>query len=76
MMRLMASLVSLVARAPARVQVKLLAAFLAIAMVLIMVGAVGLQVLRGVNERTEELIGLQRKIEAYRQVHEPTLSRL
>ena len=60
-MRVMAGLVSLVARVPARVQVKLLAAFLAIAMLLIMVGAVGLQVLREVNERTEQLIGLQRK---------------
>ena len=76
MMRVMASLVSLVARAPARVQVKLLAAFLAIAMLLIIVGAVGLQVLRGVNERTEELIGLQRKIEAYRQVQHDTISQL
>jgi len=75
-MRVMASLVSLVARAPARVQVKLLAAFLAIAMLLIIVGAVGLQVLRGVNERTEELIGLQRKIEAYRQVQHDTIGQL
>jgi len=69
-------LVNLVARAPARVQVKLLAAFLTIAMLLIIVGAVGLQVLRGVNERTEELIGLQRKIEAYRQVQHDTISQL
>ena len=69
-------LVDLVARVPARVQVKLLAAFLAIAMLLIMVGAVGLQVLRGVNERTEQLIGLQRKIEAYRQVQHDTISQL
>src|SRR6202046_4615755 len=69
-------LVDLVARAPARVQVKLLAAFLPIAMLLVMVGAVGLQVLRGVNERTEELIGLQRKIEAYRQVQHDTISQL
>jgi CHASE3 domain sensor protein len=76
MMQVMGSLVSLVARAPARVQAKLLAAFLAIAMLLIMVGAVGLQVLRGVNERTEELIGLQRKIEAYRQVQHDTVSQL
>ena len=69
-------LVDLVARVPARVQVKLLAAFLAIAMLLIMVGAVGLQVLSGVNERTEKLIGLQRKIEAYRQVQHDTISQL
>jgi signal transduction histidine kinase len=68
--------VDLVARAPARVQVKLLAAFLTIAMLLIMVGAVGLQVLSGVNERTEKLIGLQRKIEAYRQVQHDTISQL
>ena len=69
-------LVDLVARVPARVQVKLLAAFLAIAMLLIMMGAVGLQVLSGVNERTEKLIGLQRKIEAYRQVQHDTISQL
>src|SRR6516165_5508754 len=69
-------LVDLVARVPARVQTKLLVAFLAIAALLITVGAVGLQVLRGVNERTEELIGLQRKIEAYRQVQYDTTSQL
>src|ERR1700722_98377 len=76
MMPKMGWLVDLVARAPARVQVKLLVAFLTIAMLLIMVGAVGLQVLRGVNERTEQLIGLQRKIEAYRQVQHDTISQL
>ena len=65
-----------VARVPARVQVKLLAAFLAIAMLLIMLGTVGLQVLSGVNERTEKLIGLQRKIEAYRKVQLDTISQL
>jgi methyl-accepting chemotaxis protein len=76
MMPKMGWLVDLVARAPARVQVKLLAAFLAIAMLLIMLGTVGLQVLSGVNERTEKLIGLQRKIEAYRQVQLDTISQL
>ena len=75
-MPMMGWLVDLVARAPARVQVKLLAAFLAIAMLLIMLGTVGLQVLSGVNERTEKLIGLQRKIEAYRQVQHDTISQL
>jgi CHASE3 domain sensor protein len=68
--------VDLVARTPVRVQVKLLVAFLAIAMLLIMMGAVGLQVLRGASERTEDLIGLQRKIEAYRQVQRDTISQL
>jgi signal transduction histidine kinase len=69
-------LIDLMARVPARVQTKLLVAFLAIAALLITVGAVGLQVLHGVNERTEELIGLQRKIEAYRQVQHDTTSQL
>jgi signal transduction histidine kinase/HAMP domain-containing protein len=76
MMPMTGWLVDLVARVPARVQVKLLTAFLAIAMLLIIVGAVGLQVLGGVNQRTEELIGLQRKIEAYRQVQHDTISQL
>jgi signal transduction histidine kinase len=40
------------------------------------VGAVGLYVLSGVNQRTEELIKLQRKIEAYRQVQHDTTSQL
>src|SRR5437588_10403696 len=75
-MRIMNPFISLVARVPARVQIKLLAAFLAIAMLLIIVGAVGLRVLSGVNERTEELIKLQRKIEAYRQVQHDTTSQL
>lgn len=75
-MRIMDPLVSLVARVPAPVQIKLLAAFLAIATLLIIVGAVGLRVLSGVNERTEELIKLQRKIEAYRQVQHDTTTQL
>jgi signal transduction histidine kinase len=41
-----------------------------------MVGAVGLYVLSGVNARTEELIKLQRKIEAYRQVQHDTTNQL
>jgi len=70
------ALVGLVARVPARVQAKLLAAFLAIAMLLIVVGAASLYVLSGVNERTEELVKLQRKIEAYRQVQHDMTSQL
>jgi signal transduction histidine kinase len=76
MMRIPSALIGLVARVPARVQSKLLAAFLAIAVLLIMVGAVGLHGLREVNGRTEELIKLQRKIEAYRQVQHDTTSQL
>jgi signal transduction histidine kinase/HAMP domain-containing protein len=69
-------LVDLVARAPARVQVKLLAAFLAMVGLLILLGAVGLRVLSGVNRQTEELIDLQRKIAAYRQVQHDTTGQL
>ena len=76
MKRIASVLVGLVSRIPARVQAKLLAAFLTIAALLVMVGAVGLQVLREVNGRTGQLIKLQRKIEAYRQVQHDTTSQL
>ena len=69
-------LVGWVARLPARVQTKLLAAFLTIAGLLIVLGAVGLQVLSGVNGRTDELIKLQRKIAAYQQVQHDTTNQL
>ena len=75
-MRIPSALIGWVSRVPARVQSKLLAAFLAIAALLVMLGAVGLQGLREVNGRTEELIKLQRKIEAYRQVQHDTTSQL
>ena len=75
-MRRASALVRFVARAPARVQIKLLAAFLAIEVLLIVMGAVGLHVLSGVNQRTDELIRLQRKIEAYRQVQHDTTNQL
>ncbi|MFZ2078703.1 MAG: ATP-binding protein [Xanthobacteraceae bacterium] len=76
MMRLMGWLVHLVARVSARVEHKLLAAFLAIVALLIIVGAIALQALSGINQRTEDLIALQRKIEAYRQVQHDTTSQL
>ncbi len=66
----------LVARVPASVHAKLLAAFLAIVLLLIAVGAAGLQVLSGVNRRTEELGKLQRKIAAYRQLQHDTTAQL
>jgi signal transduction histidine kinase/DNA-binding response OmpR family regulator/CHASE3 domain sensor protein len=68
--------VGLVAHIPARVQTKLLAAFLAMVALLILLGAVGLRVLSGMNDRTEELIELQRKIAAYRQVQHDTTRQL
>jgi signal transduction histidine kinase len=76
MMSLLKPLVDLVSRLPARVESKLLAAFLAIAALLIVTGAVGFSVLSGVNERAQELIKLQRKIDAYRQVQNDTTTQL
>jgi signal transduction histidine kinase/DNA-binding response OmpR family regulator len=69
-------LVRLVARVPAPVQAKLLAAFLAIVVLLIVVGAVGLRVLSEVNRRGEELVMLHRKIAAYRQLQHDTTAQL
>jgi signal transduction histidine kinase/DNA-binding NarL/FixJ family response regulator len=75
-MQRVSALVRLVSRVPARVRIKLLAAFLTIELLLIAVAGVGLQVLSGVNQRTDELIRLQRKIEAYRQVQHDTINQL
>src|SRR5262249_51991639 len=69
-------LIRLVARVPASVYTKLLAAFLAIAVLLIMVGAVGLGVLSKVNRHAEELVTLHRKIAAYRQLQHDTTGQL
>jgi signal transduction histidine kinase len=66
----------LVARAPARVYTKLLTAFLVIAGLLIVVGAAGLEVLSEVNQRAQDLVKLQRKIAAYRQLQHDTTSQL
>ena len=59
-----------------RVQTKLLSAFLAIVVLLIALGALGLYTLSAVNQRTEELIQSERKIAAYRQVQHDTTSQL
>jgi signal transduction histidine kinase/DNA-binding response OmpR family regulator len=69
-------LIRLVAQVPAPVQAKLLAAFLAIVLLLIVVGAVGLRVLSEVNYRAEELVALHRKIAAYRQLQHDTTAQL
>jgi signal transduction histidine kinase len=66
----------LVARAPVRVSTKLLSAFLIIAGLLIVVGAAGLEVLSDVNQRAQDLVKLQRKIAAYRQLQHDTTSQL
>ena len=69
-------LVRVVARLPATVHAKLLAAFLAMVALLVVVGAVGLQVLGDINRRGEELVLLQRKIAAYRQIQHDTTAQL
>ncbi|HXV81219.1 MAG TPA: ATP-binding protein [Candidatus Binatia bacterium] len=66
----------LVARIPAKVHFKLLVAFLAIVILLIAVGAVGLQVLSESHRRAEELVKLQRKTAAYRQLQYDTTAQL
>jgi signal transduction histidine kinase len=58
------------------VQSKMLAAFLLIVGLLILLGALGLQSLREMNERSEELNELQRKITAYRHVQHGTTRQL
>jgi CHASE3 domain sensor protein len=69
-------LIRLVAQLPASVYTKLLAAFLAIAVLLIMIGTVGLGVLSKVNRHAEELVTLHRKIAAYRQLQHDTTGQL
>src|SRR5271169_3862940 len=69
-------LVGPVARLPWRVQTKLLVAFLAIVVLLIALGGIGIYELSAVNQRTEELIKSERKIAAYRQVQHDTTSQL
>jgi signal transduction histidine kinase len=66
----------LVARIPASVHAKLLVAFLVIVVLLIAVGAAGLQELTAVNRQAESLVALQRKIAAYRQLQHDTTGQL
>jgi signal transduction histidine kinase len=66
----------LVARIPATIHAKLLVAFLAMVGLLVVVGAVGLGVLGEVNRRAEDLVTLQRKIAAYRQLQHDTTAQL
>src|SRR5262245_37922175 len=66
----------LVARVPATVHAKLLAAFLAMVVLLITVGVVGLHVLGEANRRSEDLVVLHRKIAAYRQIQHDTTAQL
>ena len=65
-----------VARAPVSIYTKLLAAFLTIAGLLIIVSAVGLAELEQVNQRASDLVKIQRKIAAYRQLQHDTTAQL
>src|SRR5882724_6751729 len=69
-------LIRLVSRAPLSVHGKLLAAFLAIVVLLVILGAVGLRAISDVNRRAEDLVKLQRKIAAYRQLQHDTTAQL
>jgi len=66
----------LVARVPATVHTKLLAAFLVIVVLLIIVGAVGLETLNGTSRRADELLMHQRNIATYRQLQHDTTAQL
>ena len=66
----------LVARVPWTIHTKLLAAFLSIVVLLITVGAVGIQVLSAAKRYAEEVVTLQRKIAAYRQLQHGTSAQL
>jgi signal transduction histidine kinase/HAMP domain-containing protein len=63
----------LVARIPATVHAKLVVAFLAIVVLLITLGAVGIEVLSRLNRRAENLVERQERIAAYRQFQHDTL---
>ena len=65
-----------VARLPISIHTKLLAAFLAMVILLVVMGSVSLATLNGANRRTEELVKLQRNITVYRQLQHDTTAQL
>jgi signal transduction histidine kinase len=66
----------LVARVQASIRVKLLVAFLATVALMLAAGLVGLRAVTEVNRRAEDMVQLQRKIAAYRQLNHDTISQL
>ncbi len=66
----------LIARVRATIHAKLLAAFGAVVLLLMVASALGLSALADVNRRVDEMVGLQRKIAAYRQLNHDTISQL
>jgi signal transduction histidine kinase len=65
-----------VARVPATVQTKLLVAFLGSAALLVGLGAVGLRAVEDANARAAELVRLESRIAAYRQLQQNATSQL
>ncbi len=60
----------------ATIHAKLLAAFLLIALLLLSAAAVGLMALTEMHQRAEQMVQLQRKIAAYRQLSHDTIAQL
>ena len=65
-----------VARLRASVYTKLLLAFLAVVALMLAAAVVGLRALNEVNRRAEDMVQLQRKIAAYRQLNHDTIGQL
>ncbi len=66
----------LIARARASIHTKLLVAFLIVVGLMLASGLAGLSALDEVNRRGEEMVQLQRKIAAYRQLNHDTIGQL
>jgi signal transduction histidine kinase len=66
----------LVSKAPFTVHTKLIGAFFVIAALLIIFGLVVIQVLSGMNSRSEDLSQLRRKVAAFRQLQHDTTAQL
>jgi signal transduction histidine kinase len=66
----------LIARLRASIHTKLLWAFLVIVAMMLASGVVSLRALSEVNRRTEDMVQLQRKIAAYRQLNHDTVAQL
>jgi len=66
----------LVSKAPFTVHTKLIGAFFATATLLIFFGLVVMQVLSGMNRRSEDLSQLRRKVAAFRQLQHDTIAQL
>src|SRR5438552_38825 len=75
-MALIQSLPALAARIPANLHAKLLASFLLMVGLLLVMGVISLQVISQDNRRVEELVLLQNKLAAYRQLQSDSTEQL